>query len=70
MKWITMNQLEFGQQVYGVADTLFQKVFEAPGVVVYKYDNYSCEIRWPWGDSETFSGDTIFKVKEDLRSPR
>lgn len=69
MKWITMDQLEFGQQVYGVADILSQKVFEAPGIVVYKCDNYSCEVHWPWGDSEIFSSNTIFKVKEDLRSP-
>lgn len=69
MKWITMDQLEFGQQIYGVADTLSQKIFEAPGVVVYKCDNYSCGIRWPWGDFESFYDDTVFKVKEDVRSP-
>jgi hypothetical protein len=68
MKWITMNQLEFGQRIYGVADILHQKVFEAPGVV-YKCDNYSCGIQWPWGDFESYYDGTVFKVEEDLRSP-
>ena len=64
MRWITMDQLKLGQQIYGVADTFTEKVFEAPGVVVYKCVDYSCEILWPWGDMESFHSNTIFKVKE------
>lgn len=70
MKWVTMNQLEVGQHIYGVADAFNQHTFEAPGVVVIKNNDRSCGIRWPWGDFEGFCDDELFKVKEDMRSPR
>ena len=68
MKWIALDQLKLGQQIYGVADLFAEKIFEAPGVVAYKCDDYCCGVQWTWGDFEIFHNNTVFKVKEDLRS--